>query len=185
MEDGKKIRTCRVCGCTDEDCSACIELTGEACHWLGEDEDLCSACAGKSQSIEKQDGDDDDDDDDGDNDDEGDICDLRESSAVVENGFEKFFDHLYTAVGNNRDRLAVVEVTISALEKRIERVAVLLAEHLEAHEQRDRLNDPTVSEVVKLCMAVREHVMEHHGGNVAEVLGPEKVDTDHGGEVGE
>ncbi len=36
-------RTCRVCGCTDRDCSGCIERTGVACHWVGAD--LCSACA--------------------------------------------------------------------------------------------------------------------------------------------
>lgn len=39
-----KIRTCRVCGCTDNDCSQCIEKTGQPCHWV--EEDLCSACAG-------------------------------------------------------------------------------------------------------------------------------------------
>ena len=36
-------RACRVCGCTDEDCSGCIERTGEPCYWV--EEDLCSACA--------------------------------------------------------------------------------------------------------------------------------------------
>jgi len=36
-------RICRVCGCTDEDCSACIAATGEPCHWV--EEDLCSRCA--------------------------------------------------------------------------------------------------------------------------------------------
>jgi hypothetical protein len=36
-------RTCRVCGCTDDDCRQCIEKTGEPCHWV--EEDLCSACA--------------------------------------------------------------------------------------------------------------------------------------------
>lgn len=37
-----KVRTCRVCGCTDADCSGCIERTGEPCRWV--EEDLCSAC---------------------------------------------------------------------------------------------------------------------------------------------
>lgn len=37
-------RFCRVCGCDDEDCSACIERTGESCSWV--EEDLCSACVG-------------------------------------------------------------------------------------------------------------------------------------------
>ena len=35
-------RTCRRCGCTEADCSRCIERTGEACHWI--EDDLCSAC---------------------------------------------------------------------------------------------------------------------------------------------
>ena len=34
--------TCRVCGCTDLDCSGCIAKTGEPCHWV--EPDLCSAC---------------------------------------------------------------------------------------------------------------------------------------------
>ena len=38
----KPERTCRVCGCTDEDCRQCIEKTGESCSWVAED--LCSAC---------------------------------------------------------------------------------------------------------------------------------------------
>lgn len=37
------VRRCRVCGCTDEDCSECIKRTGRTCHWVSED--LCSACA--------------------------------------------------------------------------------------------------------------------------------------------
>jgi ParB family chromosome partitioning protein len=36
------VRACRDCGCTEEDCSECIERTGEPCHWV--EEDLCSAC---------------------------------------------------------------------------------------------------------------------------------------------
>jgi len=36
------IRRCRVCGCTDDDCSQCIEKTGKPCYWV--EEDLCSAC---------------------------------------------------------------------------------------------------------------------------------------------
>lgn len=35
-------RSCRVCGCTDEDCSQCIEKTGAPCYWV--EHDLCSAC---------------------------------------------------------------------------------------------------------------------------------------------
>jgi hypothetical protein len=36
-------RSCRVCGCTDDDCSSCVLRTGEPCHWV--ETDLCSACA--------------------------------------------------------------------------------------------------------------------------------------------
>jgi hypothetical protein len=36
------IRACRVCGCTQDDCSGCIERTGEPCYWKGPL--LCSAC---------------------------------------------------------------------------------------------------------------------------------------------
>jgi hypothetical protein len=34
--------SCRVCGCTDDDCSGCIERTGQACYWVATN--LCSAC---------------------------------------------------------------------------------------------------------------------------------------------
>ena len=37
------VRSCRVCGCTEEDCRQCIERTGEPCSWV--EQDLCSACA--------------------------------------------------------------------------------------------------------------------------------------------
>ena len=36
------VRACRVCGCTDNDCSQCVARTGTACHWVAQD--LCSAC---------------------------------------------------------------------------------------------------------------------------------------------
>jgi hypothetical protein len=36
------VRRCRVCGCTEDDCSQCIEKTGTPCHWV--EGDLCSAC---------------------------------------------------------------------------------------------------------------------------------------------
>ncbi len=36
------VRRCSVCGCTQDDCSGCIEKTGEPCHWV--EADLCSAC---------------------------------------------------------------------------------------------------------------------------------------------
>lgn len=33
---------CRVCGCTEQDCSQCIAVTGTACTWVSPD--LCSRC---------------------------------------------------------------------------------------------------------------------------------------------
>jgi hypothetical protein len=42
-KDGDTIlRSCRVCGCTQENCSQCVAKTGEPCYWV--EEDLCSAC---------------------------------------------------------------------------------------------------------------------------------------------
>lgn len=38
----KQVRSCRVCGCTDDDCRQCIEKTGEPCWWIAAD--VCSAC---------------------------------------------------------------------------------------------------------------------------------------------
>lgn len=40
-----KVPTCRVCGCTDQDCQGCLEKTGFVCHWV--EDDLCSACVTK------------------------------------------------------------------------------------------------------------------------------------------
>ena len=37
------LRRCRVCGCTDDNCSDCVAKTGQPCSWV--DCDLCSACA--------------------------------------------------------------------------------------------------------------------------------------------
>lgn len=37
------VPTCRVCKCTEFNCTQCIEKTGSACHWV--EKDLCSACA--------------------------------------------------------------------------------------------------------------------------------------------
>lgn len=36
-------QACRVCGCTDWDCTLCIARTGSPCSWV--EADLCSACA--------------------------------------------------------------------------------------------------------------------------------------------
>lgn len=43
------VRQCRVCGCTDADCSGCIDRTGEPCHWVAAD--LCSACVDKTGEV--------------------------------------------------------------------------------------------------------------------------------------
>lgn len=37
-----KARCCRVCKCTDDDCSRCVARTGSPCSWVAWD--LCSAC---------------------------------------------------------------------------------------------------------------------------------------------
>lgn len=42
-------RRCRECGCTDIDCSMCIEKTGQPCDWV--EDDLCSACAPDSVDM--------------------------------------------------------------------------------------------------------------------------------------
>lgn len=36
------LHQCRICGCTDDDCTGCIAKTGQPCHWV--EPDLCSAC---------------------------------------------------------------------------------------------------------------------------------------------
>ena len=50
-EEETDVRRCRVCGCTDNDCSGCIERTGEPCHWVARD--LCSACA-ETRTVEAE-----------------------------------------------------------------------------------------------------------------------------------
>jgi hypothetical protein len=37
-------KTCLVCGCTDSNCSQCIERTGKPCYWINPNIDVCSAC---------------------------------------------------------------------------------------------------------------------------------------------
>lgn len=46
------MRTCRLCGCTDNDCSQCIERTGERCYWLNDKDNLCSACLELNEVVE-------------------------------------------------------------------------------------------------------------------------------------
>jgi hypothetical protein len=40
MESGM----CMVCECTDEDCSGCVQRTGQPCSWIDAAHTLCSAC---------------------------------------------------------------------------------------------------------------------------------------------
>ena len=42
--------TCRDCGCTDDDCTACFMRTGRACWWV--QPDLCSACVRGSLRLD-------------------------------------------------------------------------------------------------------------------------------------
>lgn len=43
------VRSCRVCGCTDNDCRQCITKTGSPCYWV--EADLCSACVPAEETI--------------------------------------------------------------------------------------------------------------------------------------
>lgn len=36
---------CLICGCTDNNCSQCVEKTGEPCYWIDNNKNLCSACS--------------------------------------------------------------------------------------------------------------------------------------------
>ena len=46
-----KVRRCRVCGCTDDDCSQCVEKTGGPCTWI--QVNLCSACQDEQSKSRK------------------------------------------------------------------------------------------------------------------------------------
>lgn len=39
-----RVRKCRRCGCTDNDCSGCIARTGFPCSWAAKLKDVCTAC---------------------------------------------------------------------------------------------------------------------------------------------
>jgi hypothetical protein len=43
------VRTCRLCGCTDNDCRQCIAKTGGPCWWVAPD--LCSACEAPKEAA--------------------------------------------------------------------------------------------------------------------------------------
>jgi len=54
------MRTCIVCGCTDDDCRECIELTGKPCSWVKSAgpfdfaSDVCSACIDIARAERKR-----------------------------------------------------------------------------------------------------------------------------------
>lgn len=48
-KDIANVRTCRVCGCTDNDCRQCIKKTGKPCTWI--EQDLCSACGDAIKTV--------------------------------------------------------------------------------------------------------------------------------------
>lgn len=47
----RRVRACRVCGCTDDNCEQCVAKIGERCHWI--EEDLCSACRPEAAPSEQ------------------------------------------------------------------------------------------------------------------------------------
>lgn len=50
MKAKADVRRCRICGCTDDDCSGCLGRTGVRCSWVAAD--LCSACVSPGFSTE-------------------------------------------------------------------------------------------------------------------------------------
>lgn len=47
-------KSCRACGCTDDDCRQCVEATGQACSWVeGEDPPICSRCHHERQVLQR------------------------------------------------------------------------------------------------------------------------------------
>ena len=48
----EKERTCRICGCTDNDSRQCIKASGSPCHWV--EQDLCSRCQDEIESHKIQ-----------------------------------------------------------------------------------------------------------------------------------
>ena len=58
-ETAASMATCRVCGCTQDNCSQCIAATDEPCHWVEVPEGeapLCSRCADEIKAKAKADG---------------------------------------------------------------------------------------------------------------------------------
>ena len=52
-DDGRPPRQCRICGCTETNCSGCVKRTGKPCQWVL-DLDLCSACVRPATDDERQ-----------------------------------------------------------------------------------------------------------------------------------
>lgn len=48
LRPGASSGTCRMCGCTDLDCSQCIVKLGHPCSWTDANRTLCSACTGEA-----------------------------------------------------------------------------------------------------------------------------------------
>lgn len=44
LKTGVTIPTCRICQCTEADCSGCVARTGSPCTWCSETKELCTAC---------------------------------------------------------------------------------------------------------------------------------------------
>lgn len=47
--ESAEIRRCRVCGCTESDCTQCIEKQGHPCWWVKDD--LCSSCQVSEKEV--------------------------------------------------------------------------------------------------------------------------------------
>jgi PRTRC genetic system protein E len=48
--DTETVPKCRECGCTEDNCTQCVEKTGKPCHWV--ETDLCSACVKTDEQID-------------------------------------------------------------------------------------------------------------------------------------
>ena len=46
-----RVRRCRACGCTEDDCRQCVAATGEPCRWVAGEPDLCSRCAAPDAAV--------------------------------------------------------------------------------------------------------------------------------------
>ncbi len=48
----EKSGVCRVCGCSEGNCTRCVEKTGIPCHWVDEGKTLCSACVDNTEKSD-------------------------------------------------------------------------------------------------------------------------------------